>query len=291
MIIQKKTIQKLRELINEETEYRSGSQLVDFFNDLGFNDVYGQGFPSRWLYTENNLVKINGTPELDKCLRSVFSPLNFIGRFNELDSHIAIFNEYLSFDNWIVIRNGKEITFQKIDDEYFNKNSSHAVHEKEIKEDQFLNRVFSEVDLDKLELEYSITEILKLRIEEIENCLASNSPLSVIFLCGSTLEGILLGVATKFPKEFNTANSTPKNDEGKPRQFQEWNLNSFINVAYENNILREDVKKFSHTLRDFRNYIHPYQQLYSGFNPDIHTARISLQVLRAAINQIMNYKK
>ncbi len=144
-------------------------------------------------------------------------------------------------------------------------------------------------DIDKLNLEFQISEILKLRIIEIENCLKSSSPLSVIFLCGSTLEGILLGVATKYPKEFNTSKSTPKNDDGKPKQFQEWNLNTLINVAYENKMLNEDVKKFSHSLRDFRNYIHPYQQLYSGFNPDIHTAKISLQVLKAAIHQLIKY--
>ena len=45
MILQKKTLEKLRNLINEETEYRSGPKLVQFFNELGFNDTYGQGFP------------------------------------------------------------------------------------------------------------------------------------------------------------------------------------------------------------------------------------------------------
>ena len=51
MIINEKTIEKLQKLITEETTYRSGPQLVKFFNQLGFNDSYGQGFPSRWKYT------------------------------------------------------------------------------------------------------------------------------------------------------------------------------------------------------------------------------------------------
>ncbi len=95
MIIQEKTIEKLRELINEETEYRSGSKLVSFFNDIGFKDEYGQGFPSRWIYTQNNLLKINGTPVLDKCIKKLFSPLNFIGEFERLDTLINVFNNYL----------------------------------------------------------------------------------------------------------------------------------------------------------------------------------------------------
>lgn len=39
-------------------------------------------------------------------------------------------------------------------------------------------------------------------------------------------------------------------------------------------------------LRDFRNYIHPYEQWSSGFNPDEHTALISWQVLKAAIHDL-----
>ena len=44
-----------------------------------------------------------------------------------------------------------------------------------------------------------------------------------------------------------------------------------------------DIKKFSHGLRDFRNYIHSYQQMISGFNPDEHTVKLCFQVLKAAL--------
>jgi hypothetical protein len=58
MILQQKTLETLRNIINEETEYRSGPNLVNFFNELGFNDSYGQGFPSRWKYTDDKLTLI-----------------------------------------------------------------------------------------------------------------------------------------------------------------------------------------------------------------------------------------
>lgn len=69
MIISQKTIEKLRSLINEETEYRSGPKLVAFFNKYGFADLYEPGFPSRWIYTESKLKELNGKPELDKCIK------------------------------------------------------------------------------------------------------------------------------------------------------------------------------------------------------------------------------
>ena len=52
MILQSQSLKKLGSLINEETQYRSGPQLVQFFNELGFSDARdGQGFPSRASYT------------------------------------------------------------------------------------------------------------------------------------------------------------------------------------------------------------------------------------------------
>jgi len=284
MILNSKTLEKLRLLINEETEYRSGPQLVKFFNNLGFNDQYGQGFPSRWVYTDEKLSQINGTPELDKCIKAVFAPFNFIGRFSELDNHIKDFNQYLAFDNWKVIRKDKEISFAKADKINFEDDT------KTIDEDEFLKKEFSEISLEELGLDSVITETLKQRFKEMKKCLSVEAPLSSIFLAGSTLEGILLGFASKHPKEFNKSRASPKDNEGNVKKFQDWTLNNFIDVSHDVGLLMEDVKKFSHALRHFRNYIHPYEQASSGFNPDKHTAAISWQVLKAAIYQLKNNK-
>jgi hypothetical protein len=285
MNLQSKTLEKLRNLINEETEYRSGPKLVDFFNDLGFRDIYSWkgGFPSRWIYTDERLSKINGTPELDKCIKKVFAPVNFVGRFTDLDKLINEFNQYLAFDGWKVIRIDKEISFTKAGKINF---ESHP----EIKEDDFLKKEFSEISLDKLGLDVVITDVLNIRFEEIKKCLTAKAPMSVIFLSGSSLEGILLGFALKYPSEFNCSRLAPKNKEGKVKPFHEWTLNNFIDVANDVGLLKDDVKKFSHSLRDFRNYIHPYEQVSSKFNPDEHTAKICWNVLKAAIYQLTTNK-
>ncbi len=109
MKLQQKTIEKVRQLLNEETEYRSGPELVAFFNDLGSQDFYDQGFPSRWIYTEDRLKSINGTQKIETCIKKLFTPIDFIDRFDELDKFIADLNQYLSFDGYKVIRSGKII--------------------------------------------------------------------------------------------------------------------------------------------------------------------------------------
>ncbi|MDG4946639.1 hypothetical protein NMK71_09445 [Weeksellaceae bacterium KMM 9713] len=86
---------------------------MKFFNELGFNDFYGQGFSSRWIYTDENLKSIKGVPEIDKCIKKLFAPVNFISRLSELDEFITDFNQYLAFDGWKVIRDKTEIKLKK----------------------------------------------------------------------------------------------------------------------------------------------------------------------------------
>jgi len=155
-------------------------------------------------------------------------------------------------------------------------------------EEAFLSYEFKKIDLNKLGLDDEIISVLNQRIDEIKKCLKAETPLSVIFLCGSVLEGILLGIAIKMPKEFNASPCSPKKD-GKVLSFQDWTLANFIDVAHSIKLFGEDVKKFSHVLRDFRNYIHPYQQLASRFEPDEHTAKICWHVLQSAISQISDF--
>lgn len=149
--------------------------------------------------------------------------------------------------------------------------------------DEFLNHEFSIPNIDKLPIENQVAVIISSRLSEARLALSAKAYLSVIFLCGSVLEGVLLGVAQKNPKIFNLSKVSPKDMEGKVKPFHDWSLSQLIDASCEIGLLKPDIKKFSHGLRDFRNYIHPYQQMVSGFTPDEHTAKVCFQVLKAAL--------
>lgn len=288
MQLKDRTLKKLREIINGDgtAYYKSGPMLVDFFNSLGGNDHYEQGFPSRWLYTDEKLKGINGTPKLDRCIKKIFSVEDHIENIEELDQKLADFNKYLAFDKWQVVRENDTITFKRLD-----KVVVAEPKKADMKEDDFLKLTF-DVNVDALKLDASISDIIKQRLHETELCINHDAPLASIFLIGSILEGILLGIASAFPCQFNQAKSAPKDkDTGKVKIFPEWTLNNMIDAGAEIGILKQDVKKFSHVVKDFRNYIHPYQQMSSQFSPDKHTALICFQVLKAAIYQIGDYRK
>ena len=150
-------------------------------------------------------------------------------------------------------------------------------------EGEFLDREFVIPNIQKLPIDAQVMSIVEARLNEARVALGAGAYLSVILLCGSVLEGVLLGAAQKAPSKFNQAKATPKAPSGSPKRFPDWSLTQLIDVACEVGVLKLDVKKFSHGLRDFRNYIHPYQQMVSGFAPDEHTAKVCFQVLKAAL--------
>lgn len=121
MKISERTIKRLGEIITgvaKLSPYRSGPQLVTFFNELGCNDVYGQGFPSRWTYAESSIRQFNDTPNLRKVVISALDPRDFLEgkiwneetRMHEdadINQAVAHINEFLDYDGYEVVPHGK----------------------------------------------------------------------------------------------------------------------------------------------------------------------------------------
>lgn len=210
MQLQNKTIEKLREIINgdqlSESHRRGGRKLVAFFNNLGFADTYGQGFPSRWMYTDEKLKSINGTLEMDKCIRETFAVADFIEEIPLLDNLIADFNKYLVLDKWQVVRNNDVITFKRLDKVIIK--ASGGVPSADGYAD-FMKTAF-DANLESVQVEGAVLEILKQRMEEIVSCVNNKASLAAVILIGSMLEGLLLGLATANANAFSQASSSPK---------------------------------------------------------------------------------
>ena len=202
-----------------------------------------------------------------------------------LDELLELFNKHLQYDDWNVYIEGKNVLFRKANFDLhrsFKPDNSIKGTEKE-----FVKLKISNLNISKLPIESCLHAIIETRMKEIDKCIENKVPLGCIFLCGSVLEGILNALAMKSPAEFNYAKASPKEkDSGKVKSFDKWTLENYISVAYELGYIKEDVKRFSHEVQNFRNYIHPYQQFSQKFNPTIDTALLCAQVVKIAINQI-----
>lgn len=147
---------------------------------------------------------------------------------------------------------------------------------------EFLARDFGDIDLSALPSELTSQQIVQTRLDEIERCLAAEAPLAVVFLVGSTLEGLLMEVAVAHSTGFTSCSAAPQ-VRGTTKRLDTWTLADLITVSRFLGVVGEDVAKHADHVRDFRNYIHPRQQLRENFEPRMVTARIAQHVLFAAL--------
>jgi hypothetical protein len=151
-------------------------------------------------------------------------------------------------------------------------------------EDELLKLIFQPAVFQRLPVESAMTTLLVARMEEARRCVDNTAFLSSVILCGSVLEGMCLGYGTRHPE---AANRGYVAQYSKPApHFHDWKLSQWIEVLGRIGVLSQNVVKFGAALRDFRNYIHPAEQLANGFSPDKHTARIAFQVVVAAAEDL-----
>lgn len=137
----------------------------------------------------------------------------------------------------------------------------------------------------------NLSTILESRWKEAITCIESGAPLAAIILMGSILEGVLFAFVHKYPGKANQASAAPKDKFGNVKQFSEWTLSNLIDAAHECGWIQRDAKEFTHTLKQYRNLIHPREQLVRKEQPDIDTCRICLEVVRAAFNDLITFTK
>lgn len=93
--------------------YMSGPKLVGFFQDFGFNDDYGAGFPSRWVYVESCLQDRNGTDTIARIVEAVVHPLRFFETQFRVEDAVAYINKYLSYDGFELVSAGNAYRFRR----------------------------------------------------------------------------------------------------------------------------------------------------------------------------------
>ena len=235
----------------------------EFFNQYSI-DIHGDKYRT---YGTSKAKKMRAfwKQEPDALVRQALSEL--------LDTYIALCASTEREQDSISLRKSREIVDRLIG-KFPDGNYSNL--------ELFLNKEFEIPNLQQLPVDFAVYEIIKTRLTESQLCLSIGANLSVIFLAGSILEAALLGAAQRQPEAFNRSTSSPKQD-GKVKAFPHWSLSELINVAHDIGLLKPDILKFSHGLRDFRNYIHPYQQMLSDFKPDEYTAKVCFHVLKAAL--------
>lgn len=115
--------------------------------------------------------------------------------------------------------------------------------------------------------------------------------LASIILMGSILEGLLLARVSLSPVDAYRSSKVPKDRNGKPKNYNDWNLNTLIDIATDVGWIKADRGKFGHALRESRNIVHPWAEVTSRANFDEYTCSTSWEVLKASVYDLIQSLK
>jgi hypothetical protein len=120
----------------------------------------------------------------------------------------------------------------------------------------------------------SLRTILEHDYQEIQRAFLVQCFKSVIILSGGAIEAILLDLLQKTSANAFAAKSAPS----KKPDLDSWVLNDLIKVAVECTLVTEGVERLSHSIRGYRNLIHPGNQIRNKLVIGTEEARIAIEV-------------
>jgi hypothetical protein len=133
-------------------------------------------------------------------------------------------------------------------------------------------------------------DILTRRWQECCKCVNADAHLAAIVMMGGLLEALFVARANKMSVKdpLINASSAPKDKiTGKTLNYQEWMLDSYINVAHELRWITESAKEVADVLKEYRNYVHPEKERRHGIVLALNDSTIFWSVTKALVRQLL----
>jgi hypothetical protein len=119
-----------------------------------------------------------------------------------------------------------------------------------------------------------LRRLLERDYPEIQRAYVAGCWKAVVILSGGALEAILLDQLLKDIDTARSASSAPHEPD-----ITRWNLSSLIAVCVEMGTVQSGLDKLSHSIREYRNLVHPGVEIRTALVFGKEEARIALEVL------------
>jgi hypothetical protein len=110
--------------------------------------------------------------------------------------------------------------------------------------------------------------------DELQRAYVTNCWKSVIIVCGGSIEAILLDLLKHNETLAKSATAAPQQND-----LMRWNLSHLIEVAVELKLVGKGIGTLSHSIREYRNLIHPGVEVRNCLSFGHEEARIAMEVL------------
>lgn len=255
--------------------YRSSMYLSRFFENAGLPRFKHDGTTRKWWVLES--LKQCTPDEIRKVIARLANPREYRADKALVRLALTSLNEIILLEGLKVELSGPNPIIKPV--------TASFDMDDEPQEERELTPLPAP-DFSNLSLPLGLDVIMVQRWNEAELCIEHGAYLMATVAMGGLLEGILLGALLNEPRQVNTSTTSPKDKEGKVKAFSNWSLSEMIDVAHDIGWIDLDVKRFSHSLREFRNLIHPFEQNLHKANPDGDTCKISWLVVQSAVNDL-----
>ncbi len=116
--------------------------------------------------------------------------------------------------------------------------------------------------------------IIERDYDEIQRAFISNCWKSVIILCGGIIEAILTDLLLS-----NKTIAIAAKSASKENDITRWDFAKLIDVSVELKLVSAGIQKLSHPLREYRNLVHPSNEIRNQLSFNAEEAKISVEVL------------
>lgn len=131
---------------------------------------------------------------------------------------------------------------------------------------------------EKREFEFVSNSDLKAIVErdyeEIQRAFVTKCWKSVMILCGGSIEAILTDLLLAKQTAAISAKSAPNNND-----ITRWDLSELIDVAVELKLVSAGMQKLSHPVREYRNLVHPGNEIRNQLVFGAEEAKIAVELL------------
>lgn len=127
-------------------------------------------------------------------------------------------------------------------------------------------------------------ELLLARAAETEICEGNGAYVFAVIGIGSFIEGLLYSVLIERDVELRDHGVARAN--GRRQPMSRVSLNELIDIAHGKGWVQVDARDFLNTVRDYRNFVHPRQQLERELTPDRDTVMMCWGPVHAVLNDL-----
>ena len=122
--------------------------------------------------------------------------------------------------------------------------------------------------------------IIERDYEEIQKSLVTHCWKAAIILTGGCVEAILTDLLLRHKDRATAAPQAPKDKQtGQVKEIRDWGLVHLIVVSTTLELINKGVEKLSHSLREYRDLVHPSVEIRSKLKADEEEAKIAVAVL------------